>query len=380
MKVIDILLIFIFISSHCVIFSQTGHSYKIESEHQTELDQYDSALGKINNAIIAYKHEGKIDSSLLMISQKALILHKKGKSYKAIDLLDSIFSRNTTGIDDKTLLRLHLTKSEIHGQLFNTDQSESAIEVAYQYAETSNVSTPIDSEFLLSLAWIKMRRYKFSEALVDARKAYFGIIKHFDENHKKVNGHLQLVSYLHSQLKQLDSAEVYTQKYVENTEANGDFYRGLAYNQLGTLFMEMRKFEKAIKAHKQSERIGRLKSQEGDSRLLGVNCSNLSTTFSLCGESDLALNYAKESLKMHQESYGDNNIALRSPYTRLSDIYQSIAEYDSAVKYARLAYDIQINNEPDDLTSLAYTKNFLANALAKSGKNQKAKELSLIHI
>ncbi len=129
------------------------------------------------------------------------------------------------------------------------------------------------------------------------------------------------------------------------------------YNNLGTNYHSLGKFDEAYFFHTQSYRIG---DAIGDKLQLAISLHNLGSVFKELGQYDRALDYFKLSLKRSEEV--KDNEAPAYYYSEIGDMYIKKKHYDSALSALKLSLSfsrsikLRINElEPIVLINIART-------------------------
>ena len=130
-------------------------------------------------------------------------------------------------------------------------------------------------------------------------------------------------------LNKLDSALVYAQKSIENSNSTGfKKFNGFVISLMGNIYVKEGNYDLAKNYYRESILINK---EQGNLYFLGNSYVSLANVFLMTNESDSSLYYVRQGLKVYKD-IGSPEGEL-SAFTSLSSIYKARKNIDSAFLY-----------------------------------------------
>ncbi len=138
-----------------------------------------------------------------------------------------------------------------------------------------------------------------------------------------------------------------------------------AYNTLGSIYLETSRYDKALEAYLNVQRIA---EAENNSRGLVSALNNCGLLYSEMKRFDLALTNLKRAIKVAEEAKDERGTA--SSLINIGKIYGDMAVYDSVIYYNELA--LEVKREMNDKSGIATCLDNIGQANLMMGKNDLA--------
>lgn len=224
---------------------------------------------------------------------------------------------------------LAFTQIERTDILIDKDDLEAA---AQQVAGTHSLGAQLKDSLILAIAYmqkaqISMYGEKYDEAIPDFEKS----IHHFGNNHSRYSAlAYNDFGYTYGIKGELDKKANCLIRSIDIYESLGDGYdgeKGAAYNNLATVYYELKQRDKTIEYAKKSLIY---RERSGDISRLSIGCCNLSQ-FYLGVNNQEAIRYQQLCVKYAEQS-GDESRILHS-YITSSLIASEQKDFDKALEY-----------------------------------------------
>ncbi|WP_281989894.1 CHAT domain-containing protein [Aquimarina aggregata] len=179
-------------------------------------------------------------------------------------------------------------------------------------------------------------------------------IKNYGEGHISTGISYMNIGVDYYYLKKYDDALVNYQKALSifvNSDSNYELF--LIYHNIGTIFSNKGKNNKALEYHKKSLNIA-FKVHKKDHPDIAASYQNLGVISQDIGDFNKAIDYFNEALQIYRTTFGENNYNVADLNENIGGFYTAKKEYEIALKYYNKS--LEIRNKINDQNTLSISR------------------------
>lgn len=323
--------------------------------------QYDSALIYIDDAIRYFEKQQNKDSLVFASVHKADMIWSQKGIQPALRLLDHIL-KTAADLPPNSIARVAVLnkKAQIHVHNAEVETGKKYFLQALAHIPANATPNAVYGNLYNNVSWLYLELQDFTPALQYAGESRRINEYLYGKDARQLIGVYQTLMLIAHDAGWFAQSEEYGMEMLRLANLNlppDHPNKGLAHNDLGTLYESMHRMDEAI-FHRQRmvDIIQRDYMKHKNPQLLAIAYNNMGNLYSTMGELQLAEEYFKKAMQLHEINYGSSGAGFVRPLVHLANAKRELADYDgSAQLYAR-AYRLQQEVAPTDWRNMAYVE------------------------